>query len=237
MKTPSLYDTYRQKPSPEGLRAVVDEHRNVIDGTVFRVLGRSPSQVVRDRADLLAAKAIRAYDPSTGVPLKHWIQQGLRPIDRVAREVTEPISVPEQARREYAHLRRAREELHERLGREPSDTEVGDHTGFSVRKQRRLEQAAFPTAEGFLAGMRTDDVDVDPAVSADTTVDDVVAYVVHDLDPVDQQIYAGRTGSGGRQRSVAELARALNISAAAVSQRATRIQKRIEQAVRDVGST
>jgi DNA-directed RNA polymerase specialized sigma subunit len=238
--TSDPFETYVKKPTPKGLQDVVKFHDPVIKSAVYRILGKEPSPVVYDRAKILAAQAVRSYNPSMGVPLKHWIQQGLRPIDRVSRDVHEPISIPEQLRRESAALHQARVELIERLGREPSQDELADHTGINPRKQRRISRAAMPIAEGHYMDLRgeDDDLDFDPETAPKDDIDELVSYVYHDLDPVDQQIYASRTGYLGAQvRSIAELARALNISSAAVSQRATRIQNRLEKEIASAGAT
>jgi DNA-directed RNA polymerase specialized sigma subunit len=228
------YEIYKLKPTPQALKATVDHHKTYIDNTVFRMLGKQPSPVVRTRADLLAAEAIRKYDPQTKVPLKNWIAQGLQGIHRISKNVTEIVKVPDQVRRDAANLARARGELQEKLMREPSDEELADHTGVSVKKQRRIAQGSMWTkAEGaFTAELERGDEDADenmPGIPKDPMAE-VHDYVYHDLDDIDKQIFQYRLGyRGGKVLPNQEIARRLNITPSAVTQRAARIQRRLEE--------
>jgi DNA-directed RNA polymerase specialized sigma subunit len=234
-KQPTLHDAYLAEPTPEGLKAVVDEHRDFIDGTVTRMVGKV-SPVVKTRSYLLAAEAIKKYDPSKKVPLRNWIAQGLQPIHRISKSATEIIGVPELLRREAAQLAKAREELRERLYRDPSQDELADHTGIPVRKQNRIAKGMFWTkSEGqFQQSLEAGGDDADDAAPAAFAKDDLAEiqdYVYHDLDDIDKQIFQYRLGYNGAEKLPnMEIARRLNLSAPAVTQRANRIQRRLEEA-------
>jgi DNA-directed RNA polymerase specialized sigma subunit len=228
------YEIYKVKPTPQALKATVDHHKTYIDNTVFRMLGKQPSPVVRTRADLLAAESIRKYDPKSKVPLKNWIAQGLQGIHRISKNVTEIVSVPDQVRRDAANLARARAELKERLMRDPSEEELADHTGVSVKKQRRIGSGNMWTkSEGaFSAELEQGGDDADdnmPGIAKDPMLE-VHDYVYYDLDDIDKQIFQYRLGyRGTKVLPNQEIARRLNISPSAVTQRATRIQRRLEE--------
>jgi DNA-directed RNA polymerase specialized sigma subunit len=228
------YEIYKLKPTPQTLKATVDHHKTYIDNTVFRMLGKQPSPVVRTRADLLAAEAIRRYDSKTKVPLKNWIAQGLQGIHRISKNVTEIVKVPDQVRRDAANLARARGELREKLMRDASDEELADHTGISVRKQKRITQGSMWTkAEGsYTADLEKGDEDAEenmPGIAKDPMAE-VHDYVYHDLDDIDKQIFQARMGyRGAKVLPNLEIARRLNLSPSAVTQRAARIQRRLEE--------
>jgi DNA-directed RNA polymerase specialized sigma subunit len=227
------YDTYAKNRTPENLRAVVDEHQSFIDGVLRNTIG-TPSAVVKTRADLLAADAIKKWDPSRGVPLKNYIGQSLMPMHRIAKQVTEIIGVPEQVRREAAALARAREELREALMREPSIEELADHTGIPMKRQRRIARNPIWTkSEGSYAeALENGDDDAEdnlPGVAVDPRKE-VHDYVYSDLDDVDKQIMSHRIGYRGAPVLPNHIIAAkVNLSPGAVSQRATRIQDRIEE--------
>lgn len=231
------YEIYKAKPTPQALKATVDHHRTYIDNTVFRMLGKQPSPVVRTRADLLAAESIKKYDPASKVPLKNWIAQGLQGVHRIAKNVTEIVHVPDQIRRDAANLARARAELQEKLMRDPSDDELADHTGISVKKQQRIASGhLWSKAEGsYTAELERGGEDGDenmPGFAKDP-MDEVHDYVYHDLDDIDKQIFQYRLGyRGGKVLPNQEIARRLNMSPSAVTQRAARIQRRIEETSR-----
>lgn len=233
-KEDTPFDIYKARPTPENLRAAVNEHKSHIDNVVFRMLGKQVSPVVRTRADLIAADAIKKYDPSTGVPLKHWISQNLQSINRVARAATDIISIPEQLRRDSSQLMRSRNELREKLMRDPSDEELADHSGIAVRKQRRIAKGSlWNRAEGsYTADLEQGDGEGDevmPGLAKDPMAE-IHDYVYHDMDDIDKVIFQHRMGyRGAPVLPNQEIAKKLNMSSAAVTQRASRIQKRLEE--------
>lgn len=233
-RLPDTFVAYQQHPSPQGLRAIIDEHKKFIDGTVHNLIGQA-SPVIQTRAYLMAADSVRKYDPSKGVPLKNWIAQGLQGLRSLNRGITEVISVPEKLRRKAAIVARTRDELRESLNREPSYEELADATGVPVKHQQRmLRGALWSKAEGsLLANLEAGDdeaSDNTPSLKKDPQ-EEIRDYVYHDLDDVDKQIFRGRMGYGGDPIAPnQEIAAKLNLTPSAVSQRANRIQKRLEGA-------
>ncbi|HEV7886710.1 MAG TPA: sigma-70 family RNA polymerase sigma factor [Acidimicrobiales bacterium] len=68
-----------------------------------------------------------------------WIRQALqRALQKQAREIHLPVHVAERARR----IERVREELVRKLDREPTDQELADETGLSIRQITEVRDAA-----------------------------------------------------------------------------------------------
>ena len=68
-----------------------------------------------------------------------WIRQALqRALQKQAREIHLPVHVAERARR----IERVREELQKKLDRDPTDEELADETGLSVRQITEVRDAA-----------------------------------------------------------------------------------------------
>jgi RNA polymerase primary sigma factor len=118
------------------------------------------------------------------------------------------------------------------LGREPSDEELADITGIAlprvikVRKRMR-SRVPFSVAEG-----EDDDENsgTDVAVSRRTPYDDWVDAVYHDLGEIDKIILQHRSGYRGAEiLPNQEIAKKLGLSPAAVSQKAARIQARLDE--------
>lgn len=233
-ENPDPFALWRKDPTPENLLKVVESHRPTIDSATRAILG-DPNDLAKRRALLMAAEAVQSFDPKKGVPLKHYIQSQLSGLRRYNRRVVEAVPVPERLRREMAILHQAKEELWGRLDREPTEEELADHTGISVRQQRKAWQRSRPTlTEGQLQQRaETGDDDAQEFLPAVTRVDprkEIEDYVVFDLDPVDKLIYQSRTGYGGAPiRSNIEVAKMLKLSPGAVSQRAARIEQRIRE--------
>ena len=231
----STYEAYIADKTPQNLRAVVEEHKSFINGAVRNMVGQV-SPVIQTRAHLLAAEAVRKYDPTRKVPLKNWIAQGLMPIHRAARKSAEIIRVPEALKRESMWLSKSRAELAEKLMREPSPEELADHSGVPVAKQKRI--AAGPLwvkSEGSAQAALDaggDDADTSGlAVRGKDSLGEIQDYVYHDLDDIDKVVFRYRVGYGGAEKLPnMEIARRLNLSPAAVTHRANRLQRTLEEA-------
>jgi len=224
---PSLAQ-YFDRPTPERALAVIRDYQQEIDAIVYNMLGDRASSIARRRAYIMAVKALQQFDPKTGVPFKKYLGIQLQPMRRMGRKIHEPITIPERHRRYQALLDRARKELIDELDREPSQRELADRTGLSLRQQRRIAEVGrniMPVS----AWQQATTTEEEPAGTLPAT--DVYDeqrewqdYVYHDLDDVDKQIYDAR-----RQDMVSnsELATKLNLTPGAVSQRASKIEARM----------
>lgn len=236
MSTPATtYDTYAAARTPGNLRAVVEEHRGFVNGVVRNMVGHV-SPVIQTRAHLLAAEAVKRYDPARKVPLKSWIATGLMPIHRVAAKSSEIIRVPEALRRESMHLARSKAALAEKLLREPSPEELADHSGIPLAKQRRIASGPlWVKSEGSAqAAMDSGGDDADAsglAVGAKDDLAEIQDYVYHDLDDIDKMVFRYRSGYDGAEKLPnMEIAKRLNLSPSTVTYRANRLQKTLEEA-------
>jgi DNA-directed RNA polymerase specialized sigma subunit len=106
-----------------------------------------------------------------------------------------------------------------------------------VRKQKRIAKGSlWNRAEGsYAAEMEQGDEDADenlPGIAKDP-MPEIHDYVYHDLDDIDKQVFQHRLGYRGSQvLPNQEIAKKLNLSSAAVTQRAGRIQKRLEETMK-----
>jgi DNA-directed RNA polymerase specialized sigma subunit len=129
------------------------------------------------------------------------------------------------------HLDESENELRYRLGRDPSDMELADYTGLSLKRIGHVRQAK-PVA----ATSQIEAASEDASMPASTIpgVDPMAGawdnFVYHDLDPTDQAIFDMTMGRHGRQKqTTTEVARRLGITPGAVSQRAARIQQKLDE--------
>lgn len=232
-KADDPYTKWQESRSPEDLYRVVEQHRPTIDRAVASIVPtRNP--LAQRRALLLAAQAVESYDPKRGVPLKHHIQSQLSGLRRYTKQVTEAVPIPERVRRDTARLQQATEELWGTLDREPTDIELADHTGITLKQQRRLRQRQrVATTEGYLqslAGEGDGAEDFLPGVSRPSLRGEIEDYVVFDLDPVDRLIYQHRTGYGGADiLPNQDIAKRVKLSPGAVTQRMNKIENRIQE--------
>jgi DNA-directed RNA polymerase specialized sigma subunit len=222
------YEAWSQKGGPEETAAFLQAIDPILQ-TALHSYGGEPSPVLKSHAKLIALRAARQYDPKRARLRTHLLTH-LQSLRRISASLNQPVPVPEKAWLHWDRLQRAEEELRESLGREPSTLELADHSGLSVRRIERLRKIMHPA---YLASqVRREDPEsgaTDPAIASwERPWQD---FVYHDLSPQDRFIMEASLGLYGRQRlSKQQIAKQLGITVSAVSQRAARIQKLLDQA-------
>jgi hypothetical protein len=223
------FDTWRQKRSPETASALLTAVGPVLDSAVRTYAGEKPGPSASSRARRLALDAFDVYDPDRA-KLRTHLMVRLQPLRRLSAAADHPIVVPERAALEMRRLRDADSGWRERFGRDPSTDELSDEAGLSVSRIAKLRAYRPPTAEGTMAAIAAggEGGAFDPAVAGPDT--DVWATFVHgDLSPTDKLIMEHSTGLFGRQKlSKQVIAARLGLSAGAVSQRAAKIQAKLD---------
>jgi DNA-directed RNA polymerase specialized sigma subunit len=223
------WEAYRAKPTPQGLRALTAQLTPVITKAVSAFAPEAPPTLI-DRARLMAADAINGYDKQKGSLEAHVYSQ-LQTLRRVAPKVVDPMPISEHKRRERAELYGAIQQATDELGRDPSDEELAERTGRSlkqIRRARRLlrfgvSQSAFESGFG-------EDEAPDVIASTRTPQDDWFEAVYHDLPDRDKLIMQYRTGYlGAPKLSNTQIAQRLRIDPVVVSQRAALIQAKLDQ--------
>lgn len=209
----TAYAVWRQQPRKDTLRQVLSAAGPVIDRAVQTHAGAYDSPLIRGRARVLAARAIRRYDPDRGASLPSYLHLQLQPLARYAQSSTAAVPVSEHKRRDLARLQRQEQDFIDQYGREPSDLELADRTQLSVKRITKLRAMASP-----VLGMETFPETASAAGPLSATLWD---YVYHDADETDRRIMDYRRAGMSNTR----IAQRLKLSPAAISQRTARLQK------------
>lgn len=143
------------------------------------------------------------------------------------------MSIPEQVALDLGHVRESENFLRDKLGRDPSDSELADHTGLSLRRLTYVRRARPAYAEGSMVRPTEDGGDdlYSPAVRSrgNGALQQWHEFVYHDLDARDQLIMEHTLGMHGKRvLSNQDVAKRLGISPGAVSQRKARIQQKLD---------
>jgi len=221
------YQAWKSKPTPETASAFLTAVRPVLDTAVRTYAGEKAGPTAMSKAKQLALDAATKYDPSQA-KLRTHLMIRLQPLRRAGLTASQPIVLPERVALDMGRLRTAESEFTERYGRDPSTSELADATGISTRRLAKLRGFKPAAAEGAMSRGVGNEL-YSPAVKSDDN-DDVWATFVHgDLSPTDQLIMEHTLGLFGRAKlSKQALAARLGLSAGAVSQRAARIQARLD---------
>jgi len=186
---------------------------------------------MKSQAKRLAANAMASYDPAKG-PLKTHLMSRLQRLRRLASQHRQIIRVPEQVALDQMRSEAAARELEERLGRPPSDNEIADYTGLSMKRLKYIRGSGRPLATGTITRPGEEGAGMyDPRVRPITEEHDAwLEFVYDDLDPTNQFIMERVLGLHGhpKTRPIA-VASQLKISPAAVSHRMAQIQRKIDQ--------
>lgn len=222
--------TWKDAPTPRNAGVLVKSLKPVLDSAIRTYVGGSPSPTIQSRAKLLALEAAAKYDPARAKLRTHLMVhlQGLR---RYAAREQQIVGIPERVGLDLHRIHTATTELQDRLGREPSDQELSDHTGLSRRRLQYVRQAKGGVAEGQMTRESESGEDVfQPAVKQTHDDSAWTEMVYHDLHPTDQLILEHSLGLHGRKQiSKQAIAKKLKLSPGAISQRAARIQAMLDK--------
>jgi RNA polymerase primary sigma factor len=230
----NAYAQWQRTKTPETNTALLGTLQPVIDTAVMSYAGQNASPTTRSKARLMALKALDTYDPQRGNVRTHLLSQ-LQSLRRVSAQAQNIISIPEQVGLDYGRLTESESELYDQLGRDPTDDELADHTGLSKRRIQKIRAFNQPVSEGMTTREVTDEEsyggDVASTIpNSNRSADAWFNFVYEDLGPVDKLIADMTLGRNGRRKtSTQEIARRLNITPGAVSQRAAKIQAMLDK--------
>ncbi len=224
------FETWQKKPTPENMGLLLDAASPTIDSALKSYAGGNPA--LRSRAKLLAVDAFKTYDPKKGAKISTHLMTQLQPLTRHARAFANVTKTPERVAMDIYRMRQSEQEFLNNQSRLPSDKELADHSGLSVRRLSKLRKYHLgEIAESGLTEMDEGDQSIMyPGVHRQDPHAIWLEYVHHDLAPIDQKILEWRTGFNGNPvLANNEIAKRLKLSPGAVSQRAARIAKRLSE--------
>lgn len=229
----ATYTQWQKQRTPAMNTKLLSTLQPVIDTAVTSYAGANPGPTIKSRAKLMALKALETYDPQRGNVKTHLLSQ-LQSLRRMSAQEQNIIHIPEQVGLDFQRLSESENELRDRLGRDPTDDELADHTMLSPRRIRKIRSFRQPLAEGTTTTENDYENDSDGVAStipgADRGHEAWMNFVYDDLSPTDKLIMDLTLGRNGRRRtSTQDIAKRLNITPGAVSQRAAKIQGMLDK--------
>lgn len=210
-----------------------DEIIHDLDGVINTGLKNfgNGDNTLKARAYILASKALETYDPNKNAKLETHVYNNLKRLTRYRNERNSAIHVPENVRADSVRVFGFIDSFRNENGREPNLTEISDETGLSYKRINRARQTG---SEKNLSQFETEkgDILVGEKPSYATIWKD---YLYHDLEPVNKKIFEWLTGyQGSPILSKKEIAERLDMSPAAVTQRANNIVEGIQKGMTGV---
>lgn len=220
------YESWSNDSTPEGNAAILSAVGPIIQKGVS-MYGGGPSPLIRSRARRLALQGLGNYDRGRSRLQSHLLNQmqGLR---RISRQQHDIIKAPERVLLDSHKLHQYEQELRDNLGRDPSDDELANKAGISLKRIKYVREWQPGLTTGQLSSL---DPEASPAIRATQKTHDAWLEVVYDgLPPIDKKIMEWSLGLHGRGKlSNQEIAQKLSRSPGAISQRKAKIQQVIQQ--------
>jgi RNA polymerase primary sigma factor len=222
------YDAWKAAPGPATNTAMLKALHPTLEGAIRTHVGE-PNPLLMSQARLIALQGLKSYDPKRGRLQSHMYNQ-LLGLKRSNRKQTTIVRVPERVSLDRYHLGKAEDELRNELGREPTDDELADHTGFNPARIARVRSYKPGVSEGAMeaagegnvfGGVRT------PGPPQRSTWADVVYDELDDHHKKVMELAFGVNGRRPLQNQ--EIARKMNRSPGAISQAKARIQKLLDE--------
>jgi DNA-directed RNA polymerase specialized sigma subunit len=200
---------------------LLSEHKKLIEAEAKKYAINIPLVTVQIEAYKLARKAAESYTPGN-VKFSTYLVNSLKKLSRLSTQYGSSIRMPENVQFGINKLNTAEKELENSLGRTPSVAELSDFTGFNLK-----------TVDGLLKNKKTtvsmNNLLTTPTI-VDSSNDEWLSFVYHDLAPKDKVIFEHKTGFGGRPVIENEaIAKKLNLSQAQLNNRINLIGEMINK--------
>ena len=229
------YDIYKKEPSKQNLNKVVKSLGNTINYSLS-ANNASNDPLIASKAKLITAKAIKEFDPGYKVSLPTYVSSQLQKLTRVARDLRNPIKLPERFVYESQALKKAEDDFIDEYGREPDLSELSDASGMSIKKIsdiRRKSIKQMSESQRFSGG---EDESEDNQTSIDETaaegpdfLDEAEMYVYNGLDHKEKKVFEHLTGYGSTEvLSPAEISQRFDVSQSTISRLAKKFSKDIK---------
>lgn len=223
-----IWQEWRKDKTTGNAGTLLDAFRPMIHKEVSRQKGVLPQSFLEVEAKRLAFDAFQNYDPDKGTRLSTYVANRLKGLPRANYTYQNVLRMPEAQQRKFSTFTSAKRTLEERLGREPSITELADDLAWPVSEVGRMEKNIHSEASEFKSvGSGIGNV---PAWTPDAAV---VDYLYHDMTAEEKIIFEAITGYQGHPiLSIKELAKSLGMSESQVRRRRKKLIKKIEEALK-----
>jgi DNA-directed RNA polymerase specialized sigma subunit len=219
----SLYVNYSANPSKENLFKVVSKMNPLINNSLNQ-LGESGNSLLKNEALLMAADAVKTYNPEQGAALQTWTASQLKQLRRKRRELNSVTHLPERVQIDAFNIERGMRELTDLNGDEPDLEELADYIKMPIKRINKVRSMMYKTPDA--ASVSSEGV----SQSQTDYTEEAMHYIYQDAGKIDRKIMEHRLGFGGsKPLTNNELAAKLNIGPDVISKRLGRIINKVEK--------
>ena len=216
---------WQKTKNPELFAKLIVRYQPIIHKVVnkYRTVGVAPA-TLRAQATSQLIKAFNSYDESKGTQPTTHIWNNLQKVQRVAAESQMSGHIPENRNLKRSTFTIVRDNLTDRLGYEPSVSEMADELGWSKREVGRMnhELAGETTASEAKFDFYGNSITKEHKDKA------LVDYMYHDHNNKDKVIFEHTFNFGGKKiLSNKELAKKLRVNEMAIHRSKKRLADKI----------
>lgn len=227
------YMSWTKNQSPAQNDMMIQKIQPIIDSALKTYVGQEAPPSIRLQAKRMALDGLKSYDPSKSKLKTHmmWHLQGLK---RASAKSNQILNVPERVRMDSNYINTSFDELSDQLGRDPSDGELADYTGMSIKRIDKVRRFKPGLPEGFASRIQSGDdgdgvaepASMIPGMSGGDSWKDFVYDGLDDRSKLIMEHTFGMNGKGVLDN--AAIAAKLRITPARVSQIRADIQKKMD---------
>lgn len=191
---------------------LIKENKKLIDLEASRYSSNLPLITVQLEAYKLAREAARTYNPNSGFKFSTHLVNNLKKLSRLSTKYGATIRSPENTQFGVNKVQKMQKDLEHTLGRAPTLEETAHHSGFSLKAtQNMLDSKKNVMGISSL---------FDAPELFNTSNDEWLQFVYHDLTDKDKLIFEHKTGFGGKAiLDNTTLAKKLNLSVSTLNNR------------------
>jgi DNA-directed RNA polymerase specialized sigma subunit len=217
-----LWNVWNKSKSSIDLQNLINQLDPLIQAEVNRRAGTLARPLLVTQAQVLAAKAIKNFDPSKNVKLSTHVTNQLQKLSRVNYAHQNAARIPEHTMLQFHSFNLAKEDLKEDLGRDPTSQEMADQLKWSPKKVEQF-QTQFGRAE------LLESIDSPSGMFVAATHDPRIDYAYYGMSPRQQKIFEYTTGYlGSEQLSNTQIIKKLGITQGILSYEKTKIREMLK---------
>lgn len=183
-----LWEKWHNSRSDKDLQALIDQMKPIIMREVNKWAPSISKSLLEAEGKKLAVEAFEKFNPNAGAQLSTYLTSRLVKMSRLVYSTQNTARVSETKALLHNVYHTGVNILSEQLGREPSNTELSDHLGWSPKKLNDFQRQA----------LRKEFIESEEHPDDETAQEmDFIDLLYHDLTPVQQKIFDHTTGYQG----------------------------------------
>lgn len=220
-KDMELWAKWKRTQNPADLQLLLNQMEPIIAREVNRWSNSMSRSLLESEGKRLAVEAFKTYDPKQGAALSTYVASRLPKLSRLTYSHLNAARMSETQAMLFHTYNTGLNELRDTHGREPTHDELADRLGWAPKKLFTFQRQAN----------RKEFVESEEHPDNDTSEDQLVDFIYHDLNPQQKKIFEYTTGyGGGKKKSGQEIMKELGLTQGQLSYAKSQIVATVEKA-------